>query len=243
MKILLLVPFIHDENNEKNLRSTIPMDIDIRGLTKGSPADSRYDETLNLVELIDTIVAAEKEGYDAVVVACQGDPGVREARELVRIPVVAVTESSLHLCATIGHKTCIIAPSPYIARRTRENAFFYGFADSTVVRMLNVTAREGIDAYADWQATGEYGPLINAFIQECIDAIEVDHAEVIMTGCGAVMWMSEIAKTELDKRGYQVPFVNPTLAAVEMAKALVNLGVVNYNYPGPNTKTAPGCLC
>lgn len=169
---------------------------------------------------------------------CQGDPGDKEARELVRIPVVAVTESSLHLCATLGHKTCIIAPSPYIVSRTRDCAAQYGFDKDIVVRTLNATAREGIDAYVEWQATGEYRPLINAFIRECVDAVQMDHAEAIMTGCGAVMWMSEIAKTELEKRGMQVPFVNPTLAGVEMAKALVNLGVVNYNYPGPNTKTA-----
>lgn len=242
MKILLIVPFIHDENNEKNLRSTIPMDIDIRGLSKGAPADSRYDEALNTVELIDAIVSAEKEGYDAVVIGCQGDPGYKEARELVRIPVVPVTLTCFHLCATLGNKTCVIAPSPYIARRVRASAAEYGFAQQTTVRMLNVTAREGIDAYTEYQRTGEYGPLLNAFIQECIDAVEKDHAEAIMTGCGAIMWMSEIAKAELEKRGMQVPFINPTLAGVEIAKALVNLGAVNFNYPIPNSKARP-CGC
>ena len=55
------------------------------------------------------------------------------------------------------------------------------------------------------------------------------------------MWMSGIAQAELEKRGYQIPFVNPTLAACEFAKALVSMGIINSNYPVPNTRTGNNC--
>lgn len=243
MKILLLVPFKHDENNEKNLRSTIPMDIDIKGLSFGDPSDCRYDEALHIVETCDAIVQAEQDGYDAVVIACQGDPGVDEARELVKIPVVAVTKTLLHIAATLGDKLCIITPNSYVERRTRQNAIRYGFRDFVATRTIEVSARDGIDAYSVYKETGEYTPLIEQFVQECIKAIEEDKAEILSTGCGAIMWMSGIAQAELEKRGYQIPFINPTLAACEFAKALVNIGVVNPNYPEPIRKTGRSGCC
>lgn len=244
MKVLLLVPFKHDENNEKNLRSTIPMDIDIKGLSFGPPSDCRYDEALHVIETCDTIVQAEQDGYDAVVVACQGDPGVDEARELVRIPVVAVTRTLLHVAATLGNKLVIITPNSYVQRRTRENAIKYGFDENFVsTRTITVNARDGINAYAEYQKTGEYSPLIEQFVQECIKAIEEDHAEVLSTGCGAIMWMSGIAQAELEKRGYQVPFLNPTLTACEFAKMLAGMNVVNPNYPEPPRKTGKFGFC
>ena len=162
---------------------------------------------------------------------------------LIHISVVAVTKTLIHIAATLGDKLCIITPNAYVERRTRQNAIRYGFRDFVATRTIEVSARDGIDAYSVYKETGEYSPLIEQFVEECIKAIEEDKAEVLSTGCGAIMWMSGIAQAELEKRGYQIPFINPTLAACEFAKALVNIGVVNPNYPEPVRKTGRAGCC
>jgi Asp/Glu/hydantoin racemase len=51
------------------------------------------DERLATPEMIEKIVQAEKEGVDAVIVDCTSDVGVKEARQIVRIPVIGPGET------------------------------------------------------------------------------------------------------------------------------------------------------
>jgi allantoin racemase len=48
-----------------------------------------YLEMINDLEIIDQVIKAEQKGYDAVIVGCFCDPGVREARGVVDIPVIS----------------------------------------------------------------------------------------------------------------------------------------------------------
>lgn len=228
-KVLLLIPFGVDAAVEAPQRESIPMDVDIRGLS-GAPSENRYDECKHYVQIVEAVKAAEKEGYEAVVVGCQGDPGVKEAREEVNIPVMSVTETSLHICAMLGMKTCIVAPNPYLARRNRENVRTYGFENSVSVRCVDVSAREGIDGFQEYKRTGK-SDVVKRFVDQCIEALEQDGADVIMSGCGAVVWMDKPVREELKARGYDVPFVNPFATTVEIAKAYVNLGLKQSNHP------------
>ncbi|HZX53815.1 MAG TPA: aspartate/glutamate racemase family protein [Ilumatobacteraceae bacterium] len=63
--------------------------------TGAGPAEIRnaHDARMAGPFVVDTTVAAAKEGFDAVIVDCTADPGVAEARELVSIPVVGAGEA------------------------------------------------------------------------------------------------------------------------------------------------------
>ena len=50
----------------------------------------------------------EDEGYDAVVVGCCYDPGVKVARELVDIPVVGPLEAAMNHASYFGHRYTVI---------------------------------------------------------------------------------------------------------------------------------------
>lgn len=67
------------------------------------PHASRYHDAL-----ISRILSAGTEGYDSVVVACAGDPGVAIARPLSSIPVIGPMEAALHTSATLGGHLGII---------------------------------------------------------------------------------------------------------------------------------------
>ncbi len=74
-----------------------------------------------------------------------------------------------------------------------------------------------IDAYSVYKETGEYSPLIEQFVEECIKAIEEDKAEVLSTGCGVHHVMSGIAQAELE-RGAIRSVHQSDLAACEFAR-------------------------
>jgi len=60
-------------------------------------------------KLFQTIVDAEKEGFDGVVIGCCSDPGLRDAKTLVDIPVTAPFEAVARIAPAIG-RLSIIAP-------------------------------------------------------------------------------------------------------------------------------------
>lgn len=60
------------------------------------------DEALTTPGMIAKIVQSEQEGIDAVIVDCTSDVGVKQARSLVRIPVVGAGEASLGLAQQHG---------------------------------------------------------------------------------------------------------------------------------------------
>lgn len=56
--------------------------------------------------VVDTVVAAEREGFDAVIVDCTDDPGVAAARLLVAIPVVGAGEALRVAVAAAPRPVC-----------------------------------------------------------------------------------------------------------------------------------------
>jgi len=67
-----------------------------------------YPTLLNRVDVVERFIEADREGFDAAMVACSGDPGVAEARSIAGIPIIGPMEASLHLACTYGHKIGIV---------------------------------------------------------------------------------------------------------------------------------------
>jgi allantoin racemase len=56
------------------------------------------------------VVAAYKDPFDAVVVACFGDPGVEALRVLVRVPVIGIAAASFMQAASLSQLFAIVTP-------------------------------------------------------------------------------------------------------------------------------------
>ena len=57
------------------------------------------------------VVAAHKDPFDAVVVACFSDPGVEALRMLVRVPVIGIGAASFLQAACLGQHFAIVTPA------------------------------------------------------------------------------------------------------------------------------------
>lgn len=233
MRIQLLLPFINDDANNTYLRGFVPPEVDIVGLKNGRVAETLVDVALTLNEEIETIVEAEKDGYDAVVVGCALDPGVVEARELVKIPVLGCYQVTLHFAAILGNRLTVIVPSGrYGIRMQKQNAKRYGF-ENVLFRSVRFKGRESLEQAALYQEEGKANEAVDEVAAASIQAIENDDADVLMIGGNALAWVAGPVQEQLRAKGYEIPFLVPITTAIEVARTLVNLGLSHSNlfYP------------
>jgi allantoin racemase len=79
-----------------------------------TPFLSRHPSTFH--QLFQTVVNAEKEGFDGVVIGCAGDPGLKDAKRLVSIPVTAPFEAAAHTAPAFGLYEFAERSAPAIGR-------------------------------------------------------------------------------------------------------------------------------
>ena len=169
-----------------------------------------FYEHLAIHKIIEKTVNAEKEGLDGVVIGCFYDPGLREARELVEIPVVGVCEASLHVASMLsaGKYSVLVGRRKWIPKMA-DNAKIYGF-DSRIAswRVLDLTVPE----MKDEEKTQA------AILREARAAVEEDMAECVVLGCTGMAGQAMRAQEELC-----VPVLDPVLMGVKVAEMRVAL--------------------
>ena len=143
--------------------------------------------------LIRKAVWAESEGFDAVVQSNHFDPGVEAARLAVRIPVIGLLRTALHVSAIFADRIGVIVPLdshvPYTRRLIRAygmDGFVadvrplgqYGTNASLNARKEDVFARtvDTIQAMAREAGVEYVVPLGGALIPQVLSARDLEHA-------------------------------------------------------------------
>ncbi len=191
-----------------------------------------YMDMLNNAVLIDQLIEAETQGYDAAVIACCNDPGLREARQAVDIPVVAPMEASMLLACSLGHKFGIVTVQKELVPLQEERIRQYGLRDRAVpTRTMDL----GDNPMEKVTSHVLHPESINPQFDELARASIADGAEVILVGC-----MSTAAATSLagykEVPGTGVPVIDSNQAALKMAEQLadlrrtIGLGKSQHNY-------------
>lgn len=89
----------------------------------------RYAQQLADMQVIENIVTAEREGYDAVAISCFLDPGLEEARSMVDIPVVSSCETALLVSSVIGRSVGLLTLAEPMAEHLRDLVARYGYRE------------------------------------------------------------------------------------------------------------------
>ena len=151
MRILVIVPIsgINDsqiEERMKFLRSIAHPDtvLEYLQLENGPPAiECPVDHLQASAEVIKYVQTAEKEGFDAIISWCGGDPGVEEARTLVDIPVIGPGEAMHLLASYYGKKVARIHhPLPVLNLRD-DLELTYRLTEEAIQKAVN----EGFDTF------------------------------------------------------------------------------------------------
>jgi allantoin racemase len=201
-------------------------ELDSVGIERGPASiESRYDEILAIPEIVKRAMEAEREGVDACVINCFGDPGVRACREVVRIPVVGPCEASLLVAASLCNRFSVITVLRNVAGMIEENARIYGVSDKLAsVRAVEIPV---LELHREEERTAK------ALLEEGRKALEEDGAEALILGCTGMTGMAERLSREL-----KVPVVDPLPTAIKFAETLASLGLTHSKlaFPYPPEK-------
>ncbi len=158
------------------------------------------------------LLTAEREPFDAVLLAMSMDSGLWAARELLDVPVVGTTEAGLVLASTLGTRIGLVILGRRLVPVYRELVEGYGLAGRLAgIEPVDATPA---DLLADLEAF--YRPVVEGALR----LVEGHGAEVVLL-VGAVM--AGLGRQLADR--VPVPLVDGITAGVLLAEALVRLGV------------------
>lgn len=193
-------------------RKSSGIECDVVSLDRGPQhLEYHYYEVLILPDTLNRIKQAEKEGYDAAVIGCFYDPGLREAREIVEDMIVtAPAEASMQIASTLGNKFSIIVGRNKWIPQMHENVLNYGFRDKLAsFKSLGLGVH---DFQKDPQETAR------RMMKKAREAKEEDLAEVIILGCTIEFGFFEELQKEIG-----VPVLDAVLASFKHAEFLLEL--------------------
>jgi len=178
--------------------------------------ECRYDEAIATPDVLRQVKEAAQEGFDAVIVDCFGDVGVKAAREIAEIPVIGPGESSMLLAVALGQRFSVITVLRNLLPVVYETAEVLGLHRKLAsVRYVDIPVLEVMDRER----------LKKALLREMLEALEKDGAQVLVLGCTGMSGVTSELSQRLRERGYDVPIVDPSGAALKFAEALVKMGL------------------
>jgi allantoin racemase len=164
------------------------------------------------VQVHKRVVEAEKEGYDGVVIACYGDPGIEAAKELVKIPVVGITEASYALARILSTKFLVVVSAETAVPRQIRYIKTLGIPDyQYAVRPIGLTV---LGVMADRMSAKDM------IAKNCEIALKETGAELIVMGCSGFSGL----RSDLEKT-LQVPIIDPVVAGVHICEALIKMSL------------------
>ena len=190
--------------------------------------EGHFDEAIAAAGVAQ-VVREQGGAFDAVVLACFGDPGLDAAREATTAPVLGIAEAAFHAASLLATgfsvvttmtRTCVIAER--LVQR-------YGFErccrgiHGTDIAVLELDDPAS-DAFARIEAAARA-------------ALERDRSGAIVLGCAGMATLTRHLQERL-----QVPVIDGVAAAVKLTEALVAMGLTtskrgDYARPLPKRYT------
>jgi allantoin racemase len=188
--------------------------------------ESMYDEYLYIPSMLEAVRAAEAEGFDAAIGGCFGDPALDGARELVKMPVIGIAESSFHLVSTLADKFGVVTATADLTRMMRRLAEKYG-----VDRQLAGVGEIGCPIMEIRRDPGAQYPTLLAAGRRLVDG----GADALVLGCGSMSFYAERLSQDLG-----VPCLNPLRVGLRMAELLVGCGLSHSKRSHPTPSSLRG---
>lgn len=195
--------------------------------TTDVPENIDYYYNKHIVELavMEEVMRAEEAGFDAVIVGCCYDPGVRVARELVDIPVIGPLEASMQMAPYYGHDYVVVTDHHKAVPYLRDLVLLYGGTNCRGVSCINWWVTDMI------RDTAGVARDAQAAVKKVLEATG---AEAAILGCTIIAAATE--KWLRDQRAARdLTMLNPNIMALKMAESTAHLkasGIYNINRAG-----------
>ncbi|VWL86597.1 aspartate/glutamate racemase family protein [Burkholderia lata] len=181
-----------------------------------------YPRAVTKVQVVNRIVDAEKEGFDAALAGvCIIDAYSQECRQAVRMPVLGGAESTMLMAQLVGKKFAWVTIAPAFIEPFEAHIRLHGWEHRAIrnqpVRALDPSCWPAIVEAAN----GKPDRWIEMF-DEAAQACVRDGADTVLCGCnpgGALLALA--GYTEV--RGTGVPVIVGPAAMVKLAESMVDL--------------------
>ena len=184
------------------------IEVDVINVAVGLPSlESFYDYNIAAAAVSYTLDAAKIAGYDGVLLACFGDPGLYGLKEMISAPVIGIAEAALSVSLLLGYKFAIIVA-----------------LDKATPMMTNLVQQYGLSQ----RLAGVYALDISVLGIEENRARSLDRmlhvgsqavaagAEVLILGCAGMTGFATAIENEL-----KVTVIDPVSAGFTMLHAIV----------------------
>jgi allantoin racemase len=219
-EVAYLVPGVGLPDEERARRERVANDLTTGSVTVVETTAPGPSSIESGVEEAWAAVSAARSGYelreefDAIVIGCFGDPGLRALRELVDIPVVGPAQATFYTAAQVADRFGWLTILDSTLPMSHEQAHEYGLADRCVsVRSVDAPV-ESIDHDSD--------DLVDRMVEVGRAAVEEDGAEALFPGC---MSLSFAQRHDEIRDRVGVPFLDPAGIALEQATTWARHGL------------------
>ena len=193
------------------------IEVELRGTRVGRIDSFRFFETLDWISILDSVIAAEQEGFDAVAIGNILDPAMREARSMVDIPVLGLGETSMLTACMMGSKFSLIGVNPFVGGRFEENVAKYGLQNRLAsIESMGLTPHELDACFSD--ETGRR-TAIEAFSAAARASLDRGAEVVIPAGGRLVAFLNAVGIREIDG----APLLDGTVALVAATEAAIRV--------------------
>jgi allantoin racemase len=167
------------------------------------------------IQILNNMLRAEKEGYDAFVIGCTLDDGMEEGRSMLDIPVVGIAETGFHMAMMLGHLFAVV---------TNTMAFFHVFKEMT--EHYGVSSKYLPGPYI-CQATGEEIAMALKNPQPLMKKFETAAEKAVADGASVILPNPTYLATLAYKAGLSkikdAVVLDTVTVAVKTAEMLVDL--------------------
>jgi len=167
--------------------------------------ESAYEESLVAEGVLERVIEGNRNGFDAIIIACYGDPHLDSAKEISDIPVFGIAEASMHIACLLGYKFSIVT----VLERARP--IFEELVKRTGLEEKCASIKTTNLSVADLEK--DPGITLKALIEASSLAVKEDGAEVICLGCAGMCGLDKQIELSIG-----VPILDGVVCAVKVAE-------------------------
>jgi len=209
--------------------------VHLQGLSEaaGIGAHYRFLEYHDTKEVIYNAIKAEREGYDAFLIGNITDAGLATARELVNIPVLGLSETSLHVASLMAPTFGLVAIAERWKLRLMQNVEQYGMRGRLAgIEVMETSPIELRAAFRDDARRKDVVASVTAAAEKLLS----QGAEVILPAGGEVsVFVIEAGLHEIGR----APVVTGIYELLKMGEMAVKLRALTGRFTSKRFSYAP----
>lgn len=135
---------------------------------------------LNQLQIVQKALEAERSGYDAFAIGCYHDPGLREARSVVDIPVLSIGEASMLVACSHAKSFGVVTMCREFADYTALLVRDYGLES----RLAAIEIMEPVLTEFDMEDPDQVASVITSGFEHAARCLQRAGAEMVIPGDG-----------------------------------------------------------